>query len=58
MALIYWDIPVLQWNVQFVAKKKFFANQKNIPSFGSYPATRVCEAGIISNRGLACHGET
>ena len=57
MALIYWDTPVLQQNEQFVALFYKKANQKNVLFFGFSSATRGNEDGIISNRGLACHGE-
>ena len=57
MALMCWATHVLQWYLQWDAKRQLLANPQRIPQFGLYSATRVHEAGITSNRGSARRGE-
>lgn len=57
MALTSWATHVLQWHLQWDAKRRLQANPKNMSQFGLYSATRVHEAGIASNRGSARRGE-
>ena len=57
MALMCWATHVLQWYLQWDAKRRLLANPKNVAQFGVYSVTRVHEAGIASNRGSARRGE-
>jgi hypothetical protein len=57
MALMEWATPVLQREVQSAANSEIFCKSEKLPNFGSTPATRDGEAGIMSNRGTASHGE-
>ena len=57
MALMCWATHVLQWYLQWDAKRRLLANPKNVSQFGLYSVTRVHEAGIASNRGSARRGE-